>query len=221
MKTEPIPIASIMDPSKFTDWSAYASGGQIDDWLREVGFYDLYPDWSLDSVEVSGENVILTLYCDDEKRKGDDPNFSVSWLDITEPGSVVRTVPVALLNSVGLLNDWTLNRIIEPAIQRVNGWNRDCSWEEKLSLLMGNCDTPFRKSKIENWRYKRNVFDNDDMNYILEGLAMRNLNIPSYTAARTLVWLHKRFNTESKRVTPGVVYWFDKGWNGYDARSSW
>jgi RHS repeat-associated protein len=219
-KTVPIPIESIIDPDKFTDWSPYASGEQIDAWLRDVGFYKLYPDWSLDSVEVSGESVILTLYCDDEDHKGE-PNFSVSWLDVKEAGSVVDTVPVALLDGVGLLNEWTLNRIIKPAIQRVNAWDRESSWAEILDLLMTKCDTAFRYFTIEKWRYKGNVFDNDDINYILEGHAMKHLNIPSYAAARLLVWLHKHFNTTSKQVTPGVVFWFDKGWKEYSARSSW
>jgi hypothetical protein len=208
-----------MDPDKFTDWSAYAGGESIDTWLAEVGFYDLYSDWSLYSVEVSGDDFIMTLYCDDEDYDGE-PNFSVSPWDIKEADVIVDTYPVVALDGMGLLNDWALNRrIIAPAIQRVNQWDRNSSIFEKFNLLTGSCDTAFKTAPLQKWMYKQNLYDNDNINYILEGHAMKHLNI-SYVFGRILVKIHKHYHTGSQQVTPDVIYWFDKGWDEYYKRNS-
>jgi hypothetical protein len=74
---------------------------------------------------------------------------------------------------------------------------------------------------VKKWLYVDDIYSSSDINYILEGHAMRHIGLSEDMAAR-LVWLWKLKNG---RVRPSgymdVWKWFWKGWDEYDTRSSW
>ena len=85
--------------------------------------------------------------------------------------------------------------------------------------LEKRCDTPFRDIGIINWKYKGKKCTRDEINYILEGHAMRHLEIPSDVAwAIVCFWKGHEYSHDPSSM---VWYWWNKGYNEYKERKDW
>ncbi|MGB2827732.1 MAG: hypothetical protein WBC50_06010, partial [Dehalococcoidales bacterium] len=128
------------------------------------------------------------------------------------------------LNGVGLLDEHTLNNIIEPSVQKVNKW-----MSEKNSTNLGNlyahCDTWFHYTSVDKWLYDgtNEIYDNSDINYILEGHAMAHMRM-TYEEGKEWVFRWKRA-INLKRYTEDelkdTLFWFEKGYKEYGDRDDW
>jgi hypothetical protein len=132
--------------------------------------------------------------------------------------------PVIRLNGVGLLEKWKFDRIMAPSKARVGLFPRTgiphtapTIWE--MGLLVGCCDTPFHYTGIDKWEFGRTVYDNSQINYYLEGYAMRQINLWYKSAERiVLAWKNAPRIATGKPILgrdafPGEFYWFDLGWD--------
>ena len=133
-------------------------------------------------------------------------------------------VSVLKLNGVGLLDNDTLDKIIRDDVERVNQWKGGSL--RNLWNFLAHCDTPFyhdSKSRfgVRTWLYIDARYHSAEINYILEGHAMRHVGMREGEASRA-VWDWKLL---WGRVRPSKYQntwtWFWKGWDEYDFRASW
>ncbi len=205
-----IPVYCIADES-----DAGSAEGDVDDWLDDVGFYEEYPGWYIEYVDIDGAYFRVHLT---------DGNDITDACDVSVPNfetAMVGGVQVVLIDGVGRLDskDRTLNNIIAASVHSVNEWWPRAPVPSNLWRLRYRCDTPF-EDNIVNWKYKGMDFKRDEINFILEGHAMKHLNIPYEVALQVLVsgWKQHKYKHPP---SGGTLYWFEKGYNEYASRSTW
>ena len=175
--TVTIPITAVTNPYDVTSQNAFTI---IDGWLEgTVGFWDdfwgtyeytegvvqsRYSEWFLDTVEIDGDNFIITFAAWEEY---DDDNLPPTPdFQSTTVGGVI----VATLDGIGILDDRLLDDIIRSSVQRVNSWWTCDYWQVNLRWNFwrlqsrrrwrrtdtGECDTPFFGcTSPSQWRYNR------------------------------------------------------------------
>ncbi|MFH1716051.1 MAG: RHS repeat-associated core domain-containing protein [Planctomycetota bacterium] len=219
--TVDIPIDCIADES-----DAASASGDVDSWLEDVGFYDEYPGWYIEYVDVDGawfrvhltDGSDITDVCDVAKV----PIFEVD---------MVGGVQVVLIDGIGRLDSGnrTLNRIIRAKIHEINSLIPFDDWRENIAFyfdyLKNKWDSPFYKSNVKLWKYKDRQFNNVEVNYIAGGHLMRHLNIP-FNAGYALVFYWKSQYKDPVTGDPvqpstGTWYWFNQGYQHYDDRKDW
>jgi len=109
-------------------------------WFSDQGVLDDYVGvWNLDGVTVNGAFLDLVIYSwwSTFVCPADAPNISVMEATVLADAShmggdvynpkdptVVDIVPLLVVDEIVILDTKALNRIIEPAIQEINGWSR-------------------------------------------------------------------------------------------------
>jgi len=136
----------------------------------------------------------------------------------------LRGTEIFTLNGVGLLDEHTLNNIIEPSVQAVNEWKRQKS-RTNYGNLYAHCDTWFHYTSVNKWLYDgtNEIYDNSDINYILEGHAMAHMRM-TYEEGKEWVFRWKRFiNIEryTEDELKDTLFWFEKGYKEYGDRDDW
>jgi len=172
----------------FPGASGKAAYTMVNGFLREQGFYEAYPDWKLQYVTASDSGLDVTLYTD--VADSCEPDFSILSMPIMEgPGDRYPTigyVDVLTLGGVGLLNDDILHAIIDPAINRVNGWDfGNVLGLYDLYRLYFRCDTSFWLTverlkppfQVKMWKYKGASYTYDEINFILPGYAAQRAGL--------------------------------------------
>jgi hypothetical protein len=88
-----------------------------------------------------------------------------------------------------------------------------------IKVLFGARQTPFAGSAPQQWRYMGNTYDKSEINYILMGHGMHHMKV-SYYIGEMLVryWKMARGHLI---CPPGVLYWFERGYNEYNTRKDW
>ena len=193
----------------------------VSDWLTDVGFFDEYEGWYVEYADIDGAYFDISLtdgsditdFCDVSL-----PTFTYESVYVWEDDNLFDTVPVVLIDDIARLDDRTLNRIIEPAVHRVNQWAWYAPGALNFYRLINECDTAFFYTDIGKWKYLRNstVFHNSDINFILEGHAMHHLKM-LYPQALALVYAWENLQGIPKGEIRGsgtlsnVLFWFNKG----------
>jgi len=195
-----IPVVCITDESDVS--SAY---GDVDDWLYDVGFYDEYPDWYVEYVDINGAYFELHLTDGNDLTEIGDvnaPEFSIAS---------VGGVDVVLIDGIGRLdsNLRTLKMIMGAWFEKIMAqprWSWSIAdWYQKLR----NCAvTPFRGTKLNQmpdvkiWKYRGKTYGFSEVNYIGFG----------FGAAHFLSPMH------IQRKFPGLVFrtanrYWPQAWN--------
>ena len=217
--TVDIPIDCIVDES-----DAASAEGDVDDWLEDVGFYDEYPDWYIEYVDVDGAWFRVNLT--DGNDLTDACDVKVPDFEITSVGGV----QVVLIDSIGRLDSGyrTINRIIRAKLHEINSLTNLGNWRLNIALhfnyLKNEWDTPFYKSHVKNWKFDGKQFNNVEINYIAGGHLMRHLEIPSDLGyALVFYWKSQYKDAAGNPVQPSVFtwFWFNRGYNEYEKREDW
>jgi RHS repeat-associated protein len=114
------------------------------------------------------------------------PDLSVTYMTSQQDRGLNEAV--ILLNGVGLLEYWKFQRIVDPSETRVDLWSVRPGGPhlipvgDERDLLIDSCDTAFRFTNVQQWEFGKVLYDKSQVNYYLEGYAMRHLNY-QYTAA--------------------------------------
>ncbi len=219
------------DSPNFSDASSqYRSVRQ---YLSTIGFYHLYPDWMLWDVGWSEEKGFSLEFrtVSDDPEDVDRPNMIVYQFPVFATGDllgrkgVIDSVPLVLPDGkVAHLHEFALNRILRPAIQYVNGWNRLTRFlipGYPVFRLIGTCDTSFHYNKdtVSRFRYGGKLYGASELNYFLEGYAMRHMYYKYHEAlGMVLGWKMGGCNNSP---SVGTLIWFNQGFWGYDNYSDW
>jgi len=205
-------------------------------WFLEeigLGYYD-YIGWTLYGYRLNDGmfeiDLIYTGKEDEDKVKV--PTVEIADLEVREgsrydilPGKVLYKVPIVILGGIARLTQLALRKIIEPAVQSVNTWSTGFGMERlnKLRLVL-SCDTAFRKAEEQGlntwyWAPAEDVFDDSDINFILEGHAMRHIGLSEGEALE----LVRRWERSQGHEEPSwkTLYWWSIGWTGYSTRANW
>lgn len=187
--------------------------------------------WSIGSVGYEDEIFEVTFYYRTPygiDYVPDEPDFAIESVQLTNEMGVPiagETVQVVTLSKVGLLDQRTLDRIIRPTVEGVNTWEplhwRKDFWEifAKLgSLDSGFGDSQSNKCSVNTWMWSGQEYDNSDINYIMQGHAMRHLEIPK-TISKFFVEIYKA--SVRTRPTLDTYFWWNKGWDEHHRRDSW
>ena len=199
-----------------------------DDWSR------WNPNWLVNNAHMHGNGHIHVRFIwQAYSISSDDPaptNPALDWDWVMTPGVYPRFIQrveetVIKLNGIGLLESWKLYRILAPSKARVEGWAVrplgpfvGYQWWEAKNLVF--CDTPFAVSSIGQWEFGKEVYHKSQINYFLEGYAMRHYNYRRWYA-EYLVWNWKFvIGLPKGRLTwpselPNEYFWFSFGWDDH------
>jgi len=170
-------------------------------WFSDQGVLDDYVGvWNLDGVTVNGAFLDLVIY---------------SWWS-------TFVVPLLVVDEIVILDTKALNRIIEPAIQEINGWSR-YNWISGKSHLGNDWDSWFlNRSESFKWN-GGSIHQGANINYIVGGHAFAHY----YFSAEEMVswviyWKYREYDRlpDDPAMMP-VAYWLFQGFNGYPGRNRW
>ena len=142
------------------------------DWFRDQGVLDDYVGaWSLDDITVNGDyiDLAITSWYSTWVKPCDAPDISVMVATVVADASnvgektyipkdptVVYRVPLLIVDEIVILDTKALNRIIEPAIQKVNGWER---WNIGMNIyhMFEDWDSWFL-NRQEQFKYNGGIY---------------------------------------------------------------
>jgi len=220
----------------------------VTEFFHDHGYFDEPGSWFVINVTVSENRQYFevtfahprTDYSEDAQAP------EAPSLDYTPEGGAW----IVTYNDVGLLPMRSLNKMIRSDVARVNGWwvapqirpwwypgRYPYIWEAEN--LVNECDTVFRTTEIKEWNWKGTIYDRSEVNFILEGHAMRHYGY-SYLTSMALVygWENAQgvlkallrgwgwpeagiVGARGAEALAGVTFWFDQGWDGYGSRKDW
>ncbi|MFB0554819.1 MAG: RHS repeat-associated core domain-containing protein [Phycisphaerae bacterium] len=195
--------------------------GEFSDWLlSDMAIVEQMPGWDIDSVTwVPDSDEFLDVAIFYNGCYVDDP------LPVDEPELAIETVgrvQVLTVGGIGMLDDYTLLKIMEP-------WFDDKLAEERwvggifgwFNAMNGSVATPFRKDIISQWKYKSEIYDYSEVNYVGWGFAGAHY-ISAFHSWQTqqliikyLVPFYNRFYKHYGHWGIDDQFWFIKGYNLY------
>lgn len=206
-----IPIICITDSRYYPNSEAKAI---VWWWLDDVGFFNEYSHWDVNTVTVDGNDFVINLYCEDDSLE---PEIDYSIYE-------VAGYPVVAFNDIMRLDshDRTLNMLIKLSFQEMNQRSRllGLTGAGLIDVLFGGRQTPFAGATGRGrWYYMGETYAGADMNYILMGHGMAHEHVPYVIAEIDLrAWelIHGHLVASSS-----VLFWFRKGYDEYETRADW
>jgi len=189
--------------------------GTARNFFAQLEWYSDHPGWGFESayLEEDGKTINVRFiwhnWLTSEKPEPNIPNMKLYRMG---GGTAI------IIDGVGYLTARMLNKIIEPDIERVNGWSRlggttGLNWWR----LVFDCDTAFHKNRFHGWKYYGVEYTSDEINYVLEGHAMHHLMIaPTRGLELVLLW---KLGAYQDGPSWGTLLWYSNGYYHYYRRS--
>ncbi|MGB2864640.1 MAG: hypothetical protein WBC05_15040 [Sedimentisphaerales bacterium] len=182
--------------------------------------------WAIDRVEFyAGHYHVRFRYFipfskEDELDPPPPPVWSIEeiWPTDDTGAGIGSPIKVVTLNSIGLLDNRTLHKIIDPTLNLVDEWDTDMDWEE-VKTKMKNLDTGFYETSIKTWMWFGNEYGRADINYIGIGYGMAHLGFPfEYGVWGVRMWKLNKSSLEYLYIgwpTDNTWFWWTKGYDMY------
>ena len=178
--------------------------------------------WRINRVELYAGHyhVRFSYYIPPEEEEENDPPAPPIWAIKSVNPYTTRhrrsgdPVKVVTLNGIGLLDEQTLHKIVDPLINVVEEWNYSIpiDWP-MIEWEMGLLDTGFHFTGIDTWMYHSGEYHKSDVNYFGIGYAMNQLEMTE-TMGTSLVRLWKI--GKGSYPTDDTWFWWIKGWKFFD-----
>ncbi len=191
--TTSIPLDTVWDTASGGAADDNAHPSDVDDFLSDAGFYDLFPDILLIKVSYSDGEYSVTL--GDEEDEDIDVPIAVRYQEI---GSYEAFV----VNEIALLDERAMDKILAETIQEIESWTW---WNPLNPLKLMALDSPFKKfiGYELGFLYRNTIWQACEINYITQGYAHKHMRL-SIEQSERLVKAHNRvYLPVLERLTPG------------------
>ena len=195
--TTSIPLNTVWDYASSEEYLAanpdHSHLIDVDAYLQDAGFYELYPDVLLIDVSYSDEEYSVTF--GDEEDEDIDAPIAVRYQEI---GSYKAFV----VNEIALLDERAMDKILAETIQEIDSWTW---WDPRNALRLRTLDSPFIDfiGYEIGFLYRNTIWQACEINYIPMGYAHKHMRLSIEQSERLVLFHNRVYLPVVERLAPG------------------